>query len=660
MPRPRSRASAGPRRGPRSRSAGSAGARRSRARSSPRRGGAAASGPSWSSQARTRLVTDRSSARRSRHPSGRRVGAPILRSTRDRGPGRGPMIRRDVPRPPALLARRRPAGADAGLAARVAGWPARWLFTAWIVYAARHLRRRSGSRGRCGSCSRSSCSPTSRRSWPDRSGWRGVFRGRRRQRRPVIDVTPSPGARAAGATRRNQSRRDVTASRRASVTPDDDGDDDAGAPTLANLPRSRAVGYRPDRGRPHASTARRGCWSPGSRSSTTARSGRARSPSSRRSGPGASAWRRSRSGSSTGSWRATSTRRGARSPRSSTPTRTGLAFVPNATTGVSTVLASRPLPAGRRAARQRPRVQRDAQRAAGRRGARRRDGSSSSGSRSPSTTRRRSSRRTSRRSRRGRGFALVSHVTSPTALVLPVARDRARAGPAGRGHAGRRRRTPRAWCPWTSTRWAPRTGPATRTSGCARRRDRRSSTCGPTCGRRIRPLVVSHGANDDRTRPLAVPAPVRLDRHDRPDPVARAPGGDPLRGRHARRRLGGADGRRTPRWPGRARDAICAALGVPAPAPDAMLGSMAAVPLPGHRPDARPRPSGSRRRCSTRTGSRSRSSRSRCRAALAAGAARAAAGPRSRRRPTTARTSTPAGCADDAPRGCAPVAQGLP
>jgi isopenicillin-N epimerase len=34
----------------------------------------------------------------------------------------------------------------------------------------------------------------------------------------------------------------------------------------------------------------------------------------------------------------------------------------------------------------------------------------------------------------------------------------------------------------------------------------------------------------------------------------------------------------------RGRDAICSALGVPAPAPDSMLGAMAAIPLPGLAP----------------------------------------------------------------------------
>ena len=92
---------------------------------------------------------------------------------------------------------------------------------------------------------------------------------------------------------------------------------------------------------PHApSIARRGSWSRTSRSSTTGRSGRARSPSWRRSGPGATAWSASRCASSTASSRATSTTPAATSPRSSARIRTGLAFVPNATTGVSTVLAS--------------------------------------------------------------------------------------------------------------------------------------------------------------------------------------------------------------------------------------------------------------------------------------------------------------------------------
>jgi isopenicillin-N epimerase len=100
---------------------------------------------------------------------------------------------------------------------------------------------------------------------------------------------------------------------------------------------------------------------------------------------------------------------------------------------------------------------------------------------------------------------------------------------------------------------------------------------------RLRPLVVSHGFNDeraDRSRYrklfdwqgtvdvspyLALPAAIRFVGALHPDG-----------------------------WPGlmadnaalarRGRDLVCSALGVAPPAPDSMLGAMAAIPLPGLAP----------------------------------------------------------------------------
>jgi isopenicillin-N epimerase len=96
---------------------------------------------------------------------------------------------------------------------------------------------------------------------------------------------------------------------------------------------------------------------------------------------------------------------------------------------------------------------------------------------------------------------------------------------------------------------------------------------------RIRPLVVSHAANDDRTARSRFLA--GFDWTGTGDPTAY------LSMPAAIRFVGGLhdDG-----WSGlmaanaalarHARDRLCAALEVPRPAPDSMLGSMAAVPLP--------------------------------------------------------------------------------
>ena len=101
----------------------------------------------------------------------------------------------------------------------------------------------------------------------------------------------------------------------------------------------------------------------------------------------------------------------------------------------------------------------------------------------------------------------------------------------------------------------------------------------------IRPLVVSHGANDAAHGPVPLPPGVRLDRHGRPHALPRDAGGDPVRGRAPRGRLVRAHGRERGAGPGGPRPAVRRARR-PAPAPDAMLGSMAAVPLPDVAPTA--------------------------------------------------------------------------
>jgi isopenicillin-N epimerase len=99
----------------------------------------------------------------------------------------------------------------------------------------------------------------------------------------------------------------------------------------------------------------------------------------------------------------------------------------------------------------------------------------------------------------------------------------------------------------------------------------------------VRPLVVSHGANDERADRSRFRLEFDWTGTGDPTPWLTLPA--------AIRFVGGLheDG-----WPGlmaanramarEARDRLCGALGIPAPAPDAMLGAMASVPLPGIAP----------------------------------------------------------------------------
>jgi len=177
-------------------------------------------------------------------------------------------------------------------------------------------------------------------------------------------------------------------------------------------------------------------------------------------------------------------------------------------------------------------------------------------------------------------FAMISHVTSPTALVLPIA-DLVREL-AGRGidvlvdgaHAPGMvpldieslAAAGAAWYTGNGHKWLC----APKGAGFLwAREDRRDG---------LHPLVVSHGANDPRTDRsrfrlefdwtgtvdptawLALPAAIRY-------MASLAPGGWPevMAANH--------------QLAVRGRDLVCEALGIEAPTPDTMLGAMAAVPL---------------------------------------------------------------------------------
>jgi isopenicillin-N epimerase len=174
-------------------------------------------------------------------------------------------------------------------------------------------------------------------------------------------------------------------------------------------------------------------------------------------------------------------------------------------------------------------------------------------------------------------LVLVDHVTSPTALVFPVARIVAALAERGIDVLVDGAHGP-AWCRSTSRRSARRTTSGTGTSGSARRRSGLPARPAGSPGDRA---ADGHQPrrDDGHPRPLALPARVRLAGSIDPTPMLCLPaaikflgelmpgGWDALRERNRALALA-------------ARRRLCDVLGVPVPCPDALVASLVAVPIP--------------------------------------------------------------------------------